>query len=65
MVVSTGRHLSQMGHRHHLAILPELLHQAPDGFGHRAPYACIHFIENQRPGLSQLAGRDCDGQCDT
>ena len=65
MVVGTGRHLGQMGHCHHLTILPELLHQASDGLGHRAAHARVHFIENQRPGLSQLAGRDRNGQCDT
>ena len=39
VLVGTGGDLRQVRHRHDLAVLPQLAHQATHGFSHCAAYA--------------------------
>ena len=43
---------------------PELLHQPAHRLGHRTADAGIDFVEDQRLGRSELAGRHRDGERD-
>ena len=48
MVVCTGGDLRQMRDGHDLAVAPELFHQAPDGFCHRAACADNHWVVSKQ-----------------
>ena len=62
VVMRTGRHLRQVGHRQHLPISPQLLHQPSYGFGDCSTHAGVHLVKNERRCCSQLAGCDRNGE---
>ena len=62
MVIGTGGDLGQVGHGQHLAVSPELLHQAAHGLGHGAAHARVDLVKNQGLCGAQLAGGDRNGQ---
>ena len=64
VVVGASRHLGQVRHGQHLAVLAQLLHQAPHGFGHGAADARIDLVKDQGASLTEFAGGDRDGQRD-
>ena len=64
MVVGTSGHLGQMRDSQHLAVAPQLFHQAAHGFGHSTAHARVHFVKDEGLGRAQLAGGDGNGQSD-
>ena len=62
MVVRTSSDLRQMGHRQHLPVNTQLLHEATDSLGHGATHAGIHLVKNKRLCGAKPAGRDRDRQ---
>ena len=66
MMIRAGRHLRQVRDSQHLTFGAQLLHQAPDGFGHGPADPGIDLVEHQRARgritAPQCAGGDRDRQ---